>query len=56
MRQFEKYCTAGFNSYEDFKENFKITVPENFNFVYDVVDVLASEKPDKRASMKYVPS
>ncbi|HBU13347.1 MAG TPA: acetyl-CoA synthetase [Clostridiales bacterium] len=49
MRQFEKYCTTGFNSYEDFKENFKVTVPENFNFVYDVVDVLASEKPDKRA-------
>ena len=30
-----------FDSYEDFKANFKINVPEDFNFGYDVVDVLA---------------
>ncbi|MDR2110194.1 MAG: AMP-binding protein, partial [Spirochaetaceae bacterium] len=35
-----------FNSYEDFYRNFSITVPERFNFAYDVVDVLAGEKPD----------
>lgn len=49
MPIFEKYCTTGFTSYEDFYENFEIKVPENFNFAYDVVDVLAKEKPNKRA-------
>lgn len=38
-----------FTSYEDFYENFKINVPENFNFVYDVVDAIAAEDPDKSA-------
>lgn len=49
MRIFEKYTKADFSSYEDFKENFKINVPENFNFAYDVLDELAAQKPDKRA-------
>lgn len=38
-----------FRSYEDFKENFKITVPENFNFAFDVVDAYAAQSPEKRA-------
>ncbi len=38
-----------FKSYEDFKENFKIIVPANFNFGYDVVDAYAKEAPDKIA-------
>jgi len=38
-----------FNSYEDFYENFKINIPDNFNYAYDVVDVIASETPDKTA-------
>jgi acetyl-CoA synthetase len=38
-----------FTSYEDFKENFRIKVPANFNFAYDVVDVMAHETPNKRA-------
>lgn len=38
-----------FDSYEDFKENLKIEVPENFNFGYDVVDRYAKECPDKKA-------
>ncbi|MBP2171786.1 AMP-binding protein [Methanococcus voltae] len=38
-----------FESYEDFKENFKINVPENFNFAYDIVDRYAKEYPDKKA-------
>ncbi|KUK44797.1 MAG: AMP-binding protein [Methanothrix sp.] len=38
-----------FESYENFKENFKITVPENFNFAFDVVDVYAEDDPDKVA-------
>ncbi|MCQ2483611.1 MAG: AMP-binding protein, partial [Clostridia bacterium] len=38
-----------FESYEDFKENFKIIIPENFNFGFDVVDVYAKEDPEKEA-------
>ena len=38
-----------FGSYEDYLKNFKIKVPENFNFAYDVVDVLGKEKPEKLA-------
>ena len=38
-----------FTSQEDFIRNFKIEVPENFNFGYDVVDAWAAEEPDKEA-------
>ncbi len=38
-----------FESQEDFKKNFKIIVPENFNYGYDVVDVWAEKEPDKKA-------
>jgi acetyl-CoA synthetase len=38
-----------FESYEDFQENFRIIVPENFNFAYDVVDEYAKDCPEKRA-------
>jgi acetyl-CoA synthetase len=38
-----------FSSYQDFRENFKILIPENFNFAYDVVDRYAADYPDKVA-------
>ncbi|MDR2914728.1 MAG: AMP-binding protein [Tannerella sp.] len=38
-----------FESQEDFKKNFKIKVPENFNYGYDVVDVWAEKEPQKKA-------
>ena len=38
-----------FESYEDFMENFKVNVPDNFNFGYDVVDRWAETNPDKKA-------
>ena len=38
-----------YTSQEDFIKNFKIEVPENFNFGYDVVDAWAAEQPDKKA-------
>lgn len=38
-----------FESYEDFVSGFKIQVPENFNFAYDVVDVIAANEPGKIA-------
>ena len=38
-----------FSSQEDFIKNFKLKVPDNFNFGYDVVDAWAEEQPDKDA-------
>ena len=38
-----------YTSQEDFRKNFKIEVPENFNFGYDVVDAWAATQPDKKA-------
>jgi acetyl-CoA synthetase len=38
-----------FASYEDFYANFSVTIPENFNFAYDVVDEIAREDPRRRA-------
>jgi acetyl-CoA synthetase len=38
-----------FKSYKDFKENFNINIPDNFNFAYDVVDKYAELYPDKTA-------
>ncbi|MDR0682924.1 MAG: AMP-binding protein [Dysgonamonadaceae bacterium] len=46
----EKYIKQTvFRDQEDFKANFKINVPDNFNFAYDVVDEWAKTNPDKRA-------
>jgi acetyl-CoA synthetase len=38
-----------YQSYDDFKQNFKIIVPQNFNFAFDVVDAYAKESPNKIA-------
>lgn len=38
-----------FSSQEDFIKNFKVKVPDNFNFGYDVVDAWAAECPEKKA-------
>ena len=38
-----------FDSYEDFKTNLKINVPDSFNFGYDVVDAWAELEPGKTA-------
>ena len=46
----EKYLQkVEFYSLEDFQKNFKIIVPDNFNFGYDVVDEWARTNPDKLA-------
>ena len=38
-----------FDSYDDYRQNAVPIVPNNFNFAYDVVDVIANEKPDRVA-------
>ncbi len=38
-----------FSGYGDFKANYRLSIPEDFNFGYDVVDAWAAENPDKPA-------
>lgn len=38
-----------FDSYEDFKQNYKVNVPENFNFGFDIVDEWAKQDENKKA-------
>ena len=38
-----------YKSYEDLYKNFKITIPNNFNFAYDVVDEYAKTEPKREA-------
>lgn len=46
----KKYLNkVDFDSYEDFKTNYKLTYPDNFNFGFDIVDDWARVEPDKRA-------
>lgn len=47
LEKFLKQTT--FSSYEDFMKHFKVIVPENFNFGYDVIDAWAKEAPEKQA-------
>ena len=38
-----------YESYEDLYNNFKISIPDNFNFAYDVVDEYAKTEPKREA-------
>ena len=38
-----------FKNYKDFVNNYKIKIPENFNFAYDVMDEIAKNNPDGKA-------
>lgn len=40
---------AEFSSYEDFMQSFKVDVPNDFNFGYDVIDKYAQTMPEKEA-------
>jgi acetyl-CoA synthetase len=46
-KQYLEQCEFG--SYEDYLKNFRIVVPDHFNFAYDVLDLMARETPDARA-------
>ncbi|MDR1805149.1 MAG: AMP-binding protein [Clostridium sp.] len=46
----KRFCPhRGFNSYAEMKGKFRIVVPEDFNFGFDVVDAWAQLDPDKPA-------
>ena len=40
---------ATFADMDDFRRNYRLRIPEGFNFAYDVMDVWAEETPDKLA-------
>ncbi len=35
-----------FNDYKDFEKRFKLDIPDNFNFAFDVIDKKAQQNPD----------
>ncbi len=46
----EKYLSQlNFESQEDFAKNFKLNIPDHFNFGYDIVDEWAAKEPNKLA-------
>ena len=47
VEKFLKQTT--FTSQEDFVQNFKVNIPENFNFGYDIVDEWARTEPQRKA-------
>ena len=50
MNLLSRFSNVGrFRDYNDFYNNFRLNVPENFNYAYDVVDEYARLEPDKRA-------
>ena len=51
MNFYADYVEGGkdFTNYEDLKNNFKINVPSNFNFSYDIIDRYEQREPKKRA-------
>ena len=38
-----------FDSYEDFKQNYKVNIPDGFNFAYDIIDAWAEQDVNKPA-------
>ena len=38
-----------FENYKDFVKNYKLKIPENFNFAYDVMDEIAKNNPKGKA-------
>ncbi len=50
MSLLERYCPqTEFASFEDFAKNFKLNIPDDFNFAHDVVDWYADNEPDRKA-------
>lgn len=50
MQLYKKFLVQSeFTSTEDFLQNFKLKIPERFNFGYDVVDEYAKVEPEKLA-------
>ncbi|MDR2505191.1 MAG: AMP-binding protein [Oscillospiraceae bacterium] len=44
-----RYTKMDFMSQEEFERGFRLSIPDNFNFAYDIVDEYARTEPNKRA-------
>ena len=54
MPLYEKFVGRSrddFASLEDLNRNYKVRIHDDFNYGFDVIDVLAAEKPDGLAMM-----
>lgn len=51
MALLDRYIQTTFRTYADMMKNFRISIPDNFNFAYDVVDEIAKRQPDKLAML-----
>ena len=49
MQLLDRFTRLDYDSLEDFLANYDYTVPENFNFAYDVMDEYARLAPNQRA-------
>ena len=49
MRLLERYMRTDFDNLEDFYKNYKLYVPDDFNYAIDVMDQMALLAPDQRA-------
>lgn len=45
----ERFVKGDFRSYEDFRGRYRVEVPPDFNYAYDVVDELARRDPQRTA-------
>ncbi len=50
MSLLNRYCPqTDFESFEDFAANFRLNIPDDFNFAHDVVDWYADHEPERPA-------
>ena len=49
MRLLERYMRTDFSNLDEFYSNYKLHVPDNFNYAIDVMDQMALLSPDQRA-------
>ncbi|NLB91450.1 MAG: AMP-binding protein [Clostridiales bacterium] len=44
----QRYARIDFTSQRNFEQQYRLHIPENFNFAYDIVDEYATASPDKK--------
>ena len=49
MQLYKNYVGKEYDNWRDFIEHYTVSVPENFNFVRDVIDVYAKQSPEQLA-------
>ncbi len=49
MQLADRFTRTDFNSLDEFLENYRLHIPENFNFAYDIIDEYAEKSPEQVA-------